>query len=352
MASLIMWWFTAKPGQGRIKDLAVFGDTIAAHIAVLAALEQGLTVRWVRTRPDSPRPENRDAASEFDSLAPEGVRYLCHLLNEDDIRQLQLGYFTGIHRNHQYQAFDVTLLGHGIQFNTQQLKHILQQKAGERAQCLLESHLTITPGAKHWMVQDKRSGLAHPCRWIINAQGEFSALSQQAPVYLSDDLWIERKLCPQQEKSTNQVFFNETPEGWQWSAWDNQGNLCETVWRNHRKGYCQSSQAVLTSRAFNARWYQRQHCLEYLTGAPTPILLTIPTFVRFDPACGLGTSLHIKSALHAISCIRECLSRPDKAQQALAQYQAAMLSTVKDITGPMADFYLGYGIHAGKYYIP
>ena len=336
-----MWFFKPKNNLCDY-DLAVLGDSLAGYVAVLAALEQGLRVVWLRGECEAGDSLETKPAC-FDSLSPEGARYLAHLLAPADIEHLQRGRFSGIHRNGIYSPFDQAL-GCGFQFSIVALKQLLMQKIASRAK-IIQNLDAIFAFEKHYLrISTNTTPAQILCRWVINAQGEFSQFSRQAPICLSEDLWLERHLGDRNMHYAGDVFFCEDAIGWRWIAYDDEGLACETRWNKPAAG------KTIPHKAVNARWYKRACCLEYYDEQFQPVILIGSTFFRFDPACGLGATVQVKSALYAVACIARCLSDSAEAPSELANYQAMMDSTFNDVAQPMADFYQAYGVGAGKYY--
>lgn len=340
-----MWPFKRKIKNGDY-DLAVLGDSLGAYVAVLAAIEQGLRVVWLRSnlaKPCAVEP------TDFDSLSPEGARCLAHILAPQDVERVQRGRFWGIHRNGIYTPFD-KMLGSGFQFSVGELKTLLLEllelleKAAQRA-TIINSNDAVVSFDRHCL-QLSSSTLSEPilCRWVINAQGAHSPFSQHARTYLSDDLWLERTRSSKNTDHKHAVFFQSNDNGWCWTAYDKEGNGCKTHWAAPIVG------ASIPHNAVNARWYKRPFCLEPYEALANPVFLIGSTFCRLDPACGLGATLQIKSAIQAVACIARCLSHPAGVSLELAGYEKMMTSTLAEIAEPMADFYSDYGIRAGKYY--
>ena len=334
-----MWPFKRKVKNGDY-DLAVLGDSLAGYVAVLAAIEQGLRVVWLPNECDKPRGAEPVG---FDSLSPEGGRYLAHLLTPQDIDQLQCGRFDGVHRNGNYTPFD-KILGCGFQLSVVELKQLLKQKIAQQAKIIQDQEATFSFEVGCLRLSIRSSLEPVFCRWVINAQGENSPFSQQGPTYLSEDVWVERRPGDKSTDHKGAAFFHSNDNGWRWIAYDDWGHCCETRWA------APGSSEPIAHNAVNARWYKRPTCLEYYDGLANPTFLIGSTFCRLDPACGLGATLHIKTAIHAVACIARSLSQPLGASCELTNYEKMMASTFNEIAEPMANFYHDYGVSAGKYY--
>ena len=335
-------WFRKQKNNPCDYDLAVVGDSLGGYVAVLAALEQGLRVVWLRSECGTGYSIEAEPAC-FDSLSPEGARYLAHILAPADIEHLQRGRFGGINRNGIYSPFNQAL-GCGFQFSIVALKQLLMQKIMPRAKIIQNADAIFAFDRNCLRISTHTTPEHILCHWAINAEGEFSLFSRQMPTYLSEDLWVVRNFGDRSMHYAGDVFFCEDDISWRWIAYDDEGLACETRWRTPRTGIS------IPHNAVNARWYKRACCLEYYDEQLRPVILIGSTFFRVDPACGLGATLQVKSALYAVACIARCLSGSVQAPGELASYQAMMDATFNEVAQPMADFYQAYGVRAGKYY--
>jgi hypothetical protein len=317
-------------------DLAVFGSTLSAFVAVYAGIQQGLKVIWIKgdyekTAIVSP--------SGFDSIAPEGVHYLRHLISEEEIASLSCGSFYGIQRDHYYQPFD-PMLGKGIQLDIDVLKTLLKKKIEAHIFPLSETVENITQGQNTLSVYTT-SGKKIITSWLIDAQGKNSTVSSQPITYLTDNLWISRTMI-KENIIRNKVSFVRNLDGWTWLAYDKHGNKCVTQWK---KNYS----AEIEKKSFNSQWYRRKNAIEpIVTGNEPRIILTVPTFFRLDPSCGLGSTLQIKSALQAVRSISLTLKGDlNNAFGPIFQYAYQMQTTFSELTVPLAEFYRYYNFPAG-----
>lgn len=323
-------WF--RRNDPDIYDIAVCGSGLSAHIAAYSACNNGLSVLWMKPEPKSTLTLSED---NFDSLSAEGVSYLRGLMAPSQMKAINLGEFSSPHSNNQHSIFD-KFLGSGLQLNTDKLKSILMENCRHDLALLNDSALDYQDTGQILQI----TGASEPvysARWLINAQGEQSALSKQPPQYISDDLWISRNAAKPDELQRNSVSFIHDELGWQWQAFDNQGRLCITQW--HRW----PDASLDTSKLFNCRWYKRENMIESRDGNPPKTLLVTPTNFRFDPASGLGATLQIKSALLAVrAIIRELHEKP--AISPIFQYQQQMQSTFREIAQSLSGFYQSYGV--------
>ena len=310
-------------------DLIVCGRSLSAYIAAASAIDHGLRVLWL---PGAAVAIDPDEAPGFDSLAPEGVRYLSHILTEEQINRLSLGTFDGIHRGADFEPF-APILGRGMQLSVGSLKALLRAKITAHALVLEEgiNDREVIERKLHVTTDTRRFS----CLWIINAQGKVSDLSTQPIEYLSDDLWIAREYCDNATAIRNQVFFIQTDGGWQWLAYDAEGKLCKTYWQKQPDGN--------TQPLMNARWYRRPSFAEPSKPGCHPVLLTAPTCFRFDPSCGLGATLAIKTALLAVRCIRLSKARPACVSHYVKQFEYALEESFNEILAALRRFYGEYG---------
>ena len=323
-------------------DLVVSGNTLAAYVAIVSATANQLKVCWL-CPPAPPSTFQHLRPSGFDSLAPEGVHYLCHIVSNEELKTISLGCFEGIYRNSGFQAFSPHL-GKGIHFNTSQLKDLLLKKFNT----LIKKKVIDTVSSVHFHSNQIHINTSkHPTlttKWIIDAQGKNSDISTQHIELLSSPIWISRsdvEIHPHASK--NQVKFELTEDGWRWKAYDQAGGLCITQWQGSKPTN------TPTDKMFNSEWYRRPSCIEYVNDLAQRVLLTVPTCYRFDPSSGLGATLQIKSALHAVRCVllsRSSTHAPQKEIELhhIHQYERQMESSFQDIYTGLHNFYKPLGV--------
>ena len=328
-------------------DVIVSGNSLSAYIAAYSAYLNELNVAWFNA-PATPQKSNIDTdtprAQGFDSLAPEGVRYLNHLLDIHEINRISTGTFGGIYRNGQYQAFD-KILGSGIQLNVDQLKSMLMKKIKNRVPVFNDQAIALEGSGQYLRVNTRSGGHCH-CRWLINAEGQHSLLSRQKVEYLSDPLWVSRALGKIATNNSNTVRFEQKDQGWAWLAYDKHGRECKTQWQQRTltsQSEASKAEKTFNRQYFNSRWYRRKDFVECVDGV-SRVLLTVPTCYRFDPAAGLGMALQIKSAMLAIHCILDCGKAADEIAIHANQYRHHIESSFNDITEGMVPFYRNYGV--------
>ena len=316
-------------------DLIVCGHSLSAYIALYAACMNHLRVAWLTNSTEHENKTTHKPTPGFDSLAPEGVHFLRHLVSQQKLQGLSLGTFSGIHRAEGYSEFD-SALGQGIQIKSQQLKQYLLQQSEAHITELHGEVLGYTLRGDDIEIQTKKQ--AYRATWLINAEGEHSRLSSQPVNVLSEAIWITRKMTNAHTAQRNQVSFETSADGWQWNAADRHGQVCSTRWQRADR------QTEPPTQAFNAKWYRRQQFYESQNDAMTRVLLAGPGCFRFDPACGLGMTIQIKSAMLAIRCIMRAREAESDTEMFIRQYCQQMESTCNDISQNMIPFYRSYGM--------
>ncbi len=321
-------------------DLIVCGNSLSAYIAVYSALLNGLKVAWVNSQIENSFSYRQHESLGFDSLAPEGVRYLNHLLDSDEIDKVSLGVFRSVLRGNQYQVFD-SILGEGIQLDVLLLKQMLYKKIKEKVTLISEeaNELKEVDDTLHVYTQFNNM---YKCKWLINAQGKESEISTQEIDYLSEDLWVTRELSKVETSTKNAAMFEQDSEGWRWLAYDSQGHLCTTQWK--RQPWDTTSTSSPIENAFNSQWYKRQSPVESLGSNIPRILLTIPTCYRFDPSSGLGITLQIKSAILAARCVSIAENEMASSLSHVEHYRCQIEDSFTEITKGLIPFYQRYGL--------
>ncbi|MGB5818530.1 MAG: hypothetical protein WBG90_03530 [Saonia sp.] len=324
-----MWTKRVFKKQCKI-DVAVCGSTLSALITVYSSIKQGLNVVWID---DSNEKIGLATPVGFDSLSPEGVYYLQHIISKEELAALSCGNFSGIHRESQYQQFD-SMYGTGLQLEVPRLKTLLKGKIMEHISPIVDTVINMRPSS-NGLILHTTLGEKIEASWLIDAQGKYSRTSSQQIEYLSDELFITRRLV-KETAITNTASFLPHTNGWTWSAFDEAGNICITQWEIN----CSSTQGRLL---FNSQWYRRRHAVESLDpGKPPRILLTVPTFFRLDPSCGLGATLQIKSALQAVRSMKLALS--NYSFDPIIHYDYQMKALFGELARPLAEFYNGYNL--------
>ena len=294
-----------KPAPELVVDVAVTGSGLSALVAAWCCHLNGLSTALFCVQPMFA------GRVDFDSLAPQGVRYLHHMLTAAQIQALSQGKFHGIHRDGDYQAFEPSE-NYGLQIDSGQLKALLWH-------LLLDSsvQLIAQPALHKTLVSDRvlietADGEKLLAGWCLDASGQNSRISEQTPTPLGRDLWVRRSTESGQLKS-NCVEFNRLEYGWEWLAYNHNGIVTRTEYSAH------FSELDDKSTLFNCQWYCRQRYTEKRT------LLLTPTCYRFDPTSGLEISTTLNFALLATKLVSRMLMQNQDFQQKTLQYYENVL---------------------------
>ncbi len=315
-------------------DVIVCGDSLAAVAAVLACKLNGYHVHWVRSRSldrTVTKPE-----SGFDSLSPEGVRYVHHLLGQTEVDQLGRGSFAGVNRNGTMTYFDHHL-GCGMQIEAQQLKAYLIRVIPRSVSIHVDTCQSLVLEQDHVRLH-LCSGKCLKAAWIIDGQGELSQLPRHGPLVLSPAIWIERSIdasAGQNENNANRVEFFSDEDGWRWYAYDKKGMKCVTQWRRADVVSPETAGFNNNKQAINCYWYKRPYACD------GRLILVGSTFSRLDPCGGIGMTQHLMSALEATKLT--CVPKNDIALAA-CRYHRIMTDSFHSVAEPMKVFYAQYGL--------
>ena len=313
-------------------DVIVCGHTLAAVVAVLACRSYKLKTCWL---PDKQNLHTRPVVNNmgvFDSLAPEGVRYLSHVLDRKIIEDISLGHFEGIWRNNQFTQFD-SIMGKGLHIDGLILKRRITSLLDSSTIDIFEGRISALSYDNCQPFIYMELGNKYGANWVIDGLGEKSKLAQNKINYLSDNLWISRNLIDKDVSQANTAKFLSDTRGWSWYAYDNSGRGCLTKWENNRD---------VSLGLYNSRWYCRNTCIE------NRLLLTVPTCFRFDPSCGLGISLQVKSALLAANVVRQCCRNIVQMDEVLITYKKNMWESFTEIWEALRVFYQEYDLWIEK----
>lgn len=321
-------------------DLIVCGSTLSTYIAVYSAHLNGLKVAWINPEIGNFPPFNKPEGVAFDSLAPEGVRYLNHLLGAEEIEKASRGVFRGVLRGNQYQVFD-SMLGDGIQLDMMVLKRSLYKKIRSNVRLISDDAVSLTEAGNIVQVVTQFDK-TYQCKWLINGQGKDSDISSQPIDYVSEDLWVSREITETEGVIKNTAKFEQDVDGWRWLAYDDRGRLCTTQWK--KQPWNVTSTCAPMENAFNGQWYKRTNSVESLGGVVPRVLLTVPTCFRFDPSSGMGATLQIKSAMLAVRSVTLAGAEDASAVFHVKHYERQMEDTFSEISRGLVPFYKRYGL--------
>ena len=326
----------------------VCGSSLSSMVAVLAAKKNGLNTHWVTPTLSFTGTESVLADNQvFDSLAPEGVRYLNHILSRAQIDKVSVGHFAGVDRNGDYTSFD-RYLGSGLQVHTTKLKALLYQDIiceNDNSEVCIHQDSAIAVSSESEAVDNHlnstrlslASGKQLFADWVIDGQGEYSQLPKHSANRLSADIWIERYAGTNHDK-INYCSFSSDESGWRWLAVDAAGRSCITQWhspyrsinKHVDKDWLNNSES---NNKKNCYWYRRQHAYE------DRLLLIGLTALRMDPSLGLGMTLQISSALQAVQHITE---QNKHYKLIVNSYQNMMDNRFESVFQPLKQFYQQY----------
>lgn len=308
----------------KIVDVIVVGTNLCALFCAKACQQHGLSTVLLG------EPPTKFELPGFDSLTPEGVQYLHHLLKSEQIEKLSQGSFSGIWRNGEFSQFE-SILGSGLQINSQRLKQFLWNLLEKSpVNCPLVSAKKIEFYSDYTQVETEIN-LNFQAYWCLDASGLESPVSKQTVEWLTQPIWIKREM---HKGSThlNRSEFISNEAGWQWLAFDKGGLVTKTEFSLNFDPL--NAQQPL----FNCQWYRRTKIREQR------LLLVGNTAYRFDPAAGISLTQTLKSALYAANSVYKIQKQNWQQDSVLRAYERHMNNNFYAIYEPLGAFYHQLGI--------
>ncbi len=326
MIPLIKNIFRLFPAKQNDVDVWVTSTNLSGLLAAYAAVQNDLSAVLSGQQPVAQQ------LAGFDSLAPEGRLLLAHLLTEQQIQSVAVGHFDGIYRNGVYSEFD-SVLGQGLQIDTDKLKQLLWQLLKASDVMLLEVPVTSvdhTEAGIHFKTADER---VFNARWCLDCAGAKSQLTTAPLITTGPPLLIKREVSDRPYcLDKNKVEFNRTSSGWVWLAYDTNGVVTTTEYSPDFPG------TEPETHFYNAQWYHREHYVD------ERVILLSPCAFRFDPASGMGMTVQIKAALLAARSLFNIIHDGADASILETGYEPEMQVFYRDIRDHLRRFYTDLGI--------